>query len=107
VSRTPFRACSCKWSTFLSGLGHDAVTPSWFVEDYGGHHQPIPTVVGAGKFAMVCRAATCVAGTWSRPSLGETTRYLDGTGKPIALAPGVTWVELVPDNRPVAIAGGA
>jgi hypothetical protein len=76
-----------------------AVTMSWWIEDPSGSHQPIPTLLGTGP-ALVCRLGTCVAGTWWRPGegLSQITYYRDAAGAPIALAPGTTWVELVPSS---------
>jgi len=72
-----------------------AITMSTFIEDPSGSHQPIATLIGSGA-AYVCRAGTCVKGTWSRPSAADVTKYLDASGAPIPLAPGATWVELAP-----------
>lgn len=75
------------------------VTMSWWIEDPSGSHQPVPTLLGTGA-ALVCRQGTCVTGTWWRPGegLSQLTYYRDAAGNPIALAPGVTWVELVPSS---------
>jgi hypothetical protein len=71
------------------------VTMSTFIEDPSGSHQPIATLTGSGA-AYVCRAGTCVKGTWQRPSAADVTKYVDASGAPIPLAPGQTWVELAP-----------
>lgn len=59
--------------------------------------EPIPggTLVGFGP-AWVMSGGSVVAATWSRPSLGAVTTYTDSAGQPIALAPGRTWIELLP-----------
>jgi len=76
-----------------------AVTMSWWFESGGSSRQPIPTLLGSGP-ALVCRAGTCVTGTWSRPGegLSQITSYRDANGQPIDLVPGSTWVELVPSS---------
>ena len=73
------------------------VSMSWWIEDPSGSHQPIPNLLGSGA-ALVCRAGSCVTGTWNRPGegLGQYTTYKDVSGTAISLTPGVTWVELVP-----------
>ncbi len=75
------------------------VTMSWWIEDPSGSHQPVPNLLGTGP-TLVCRAGTCVTGTWWRPGegMGQPTYYRDAAGKPIDLTPGVTWVELVPSS---------
>jgi hypothetical protein len=75
------------------------VSMSWWFESGGSSRQPIPTLLGKGP-ALVCRAQTCVTGTWWRPGegLGQITYYLDANGQQIPLAPGSTWVELVPSS---------
>ena len=35
-------------------------------------------------------------GAWSRPTSSDVTKYADGSGAPVPLAPGPTWVELAP-----------
>jgi hypothetical protein len=43
-----------------------------------------------------------VSGTWSRASASDPMTMTDSTGKPMKLAPGITWVELVPDTSTVS-----
>ena len=61
---------------------------------------PIPEgdLVGSGQ-VWVFSAAHLVKGSWSRSGLTSTTRFVDDAGSPILLAPGRTWVELVPIGR--------
>ena len=42
-------------------------------------------------------------GTWKRRSSHALTKFFDASGKRIPLAPGTTWVELLPDTVPVEI----
>lgn len=51
--------------------------------------------VGKGK-ALVFRDGIRIEGTWSRPSRPDRAIFRDRRGRDIAMAPGVTWVELVP-----------
>ncbi|MGH9285182.1 MAG: DUF3048 C-terminal domain-containing protein, partial [Acidimicrobiales bacterium] len=46
---------------------------------------------------------TLVHGRWSKASLAAPTVYVDDAGQTIALAPGRTWVQLLPADRPVEI----
>ena len=64
--------------------------------------QPSPEVVatGTGK-AYVFRGGKMIAGTWRRSSLKDITKFVDARGNVIPLAPGNTWVELLPQTIPV------
>ena len=41
-------------------------------------------------------------GRWSKPDAATPTRYTDGAGNPVKLAPGSTWVHLAPLGTPVS-----
>jgi hypothetical protein len=56
----------------------------------------------ASGAAEVFRDGVEVTGTWSRNGLGQPTQFTSSAGPPIALAPGRTWVELVPSTIPVS-----
>jgi hypothetical protein len=58
---------------------------------------PIPTgeLVGRGP-AWYLSGGRVVKGSWSRSALTATTQYTDASGASVRLAPGRTWVELVP-----------
>ena len=56
--------------------------------------------------ALVLRDGVEVKGTWSRSSLGQATQFKTTKGTPIALQPGNTWVELVPDTISVTTTPG-
>ncbi|MBO0894842.1 MAG: DUF3048 domain-containing protein, partial [Acidimicrobiales bacterium] len=73
-----------------------------YVEDATGAHQNLLMLTGTGP-AQVFRNGSVVSGTWSRPALGQKTRYLDAGGRAIALSPGNTWVELVPTTVAVTV----
>lgn len=72
-----------------------AMYPSAYVEDPSGVHENLLTLTGSGP-VQVLRDGSVITGTWQRASLSERTRYLDGYGRPIPMATGPTWVELVP-----------
>lgn len=65
------------------------------IHDANGVVSPEAITVGRGK-AYVFRNGRVIVGTWSRPKLGDVTEFRDARGDEIALAPGKTWVELVP-----------
>jgi hypothetical protein len=69
--------------------------PSPYVEDATGAHENALILTGSGP-AQVFRGGAVVNGTWVRPTLGQQTQLVDSAGHPILLAPGQTWVELVP-----------
>ncbi|MGH9065002.1 MAG: DUF3048 domain-containing protein [Acidimicrobiales bacterium] len=71
------------------------LTPSPYVEDATGVHEWDVGVVGSGP-AEVARDGTVVTGRWERPSAAAPTRLVDSAGQAISLAPGPTWVELLP-----------
>ncbi len=48
--------------------------------------------------AWILRNGMVEEGTWSCPQYGDITRYHFRDGKTMTLAPGNTWVELVPDK---------
>jgi hypothetical protein len=63
--------------------------------DHLGNHTPFSVTVGTGQ-AMLLRGGHTYAGTWSRPSMTGPTTWRTTTGAALALAPGRTWVVLVP-----------
>ena len=65
--------------------------------------QSIPTVglVGSGE-AWVSTGGATVQATWSKSSPTDQIRILDANGVAVRLAPGTTWVELVPLNGAVS-----
>ena len=48
------------------------------------------------------RNGRMVKGRWVRNSLGDVTKFEDAQGNMIPLAPGNTWVELVPSTISVS-----
>jgi len=65
------------------------------IVDAAGNPSPRITLTGRGR-AMVFRDGRMIAGRWSRPSLKDLTELTSRSGDVIDLAPGTTWVELVP-----------
>jgi hypothetical protein len=58
---------------------------------------PHLTLTGSGK-AYVFRDGRMIAGRWERASLHDVTRFVAKDGTEIPLAPGRTWVELLPST---------
>lgn len=65
------------------------------VEDASGSPSPVVRTVGTGQ-ATVLRDGKLYAGTWSRPSPTEGTRFTTASGEALPLADGPVWVLLVP-----------
>jgi len=66
--------------------------------DSHGTVVPLPVVIGSGA-AWVFRNGLFVKGTWSRANENSPMKLQTSTG-PILLAPGRTWVEVLPNTRP-------
>jgi hypothetical protein len=64
--------------------------------DSHGTVVPLPLVIGAGT-AWIFRGGTVVKGTWSRPSENSETTFKVGSSV-MSLAPGRTWVEILPNS---------
>lgn len=65
--------------------------------DSHGSVVPLPMVIGTGT-AWVFRNGTVVKGIWSRPKLASPLKLVTSTGATIALSPGRTWVEVLPNS---------
>jgi hypothetical protein len=63
--------------------------------DRSGAQVPEAELLGEGE-AWVATDGRLVKGRWTRPSVDVVTTYTDGSGAPVLLTPGSTWVELVP-----------
>ena len=68
------------------------------IVDAAGNEAPLVVVTGGGS-CWVLRDGVLVQGRWSRTGRGGPLRLLDSTGKPIALHPGRTWIELLPTGH--------
>jgi hypothetical protein len=69
--------------------------------DAAGNPSPVVTLTGSGT-AYVLRDGRMIRGTWERERLSDVTRLVARDGSEIALAPGRTWVELLPSDIDVA-----
>ncbi len=65
--------------------------------DPAGNPSPEIDVVGSGK-AWVFRNGRMIVGRWKRATLDDTTVFTSKSGEVIPLAPGTTWVELLPST---------
>jgi hypothetical protein len=63
--------------------------------DVGNNHVPTAEVTGQGDVIALSGGAM-VRGKWRKPTAAAVTAYDDLDGRPIRLAPGRTWVMLVP-----------
>ncbi|HUQ64284.1 MAG TPA: DUF3048 domain-containing protein [Acidimicrobiales bacterium] len=61
--------------------------------DTAGSQVYVAQMVGSGD-VLVASDGKVVKGKWSKPSTNAITTYTDAAGKPIALKPGRTWIEL-------------
>src|SRR6266511_709770 len=69
--------------------------------DAAGNVTPDVKVVGEGA-AWVLRDGKLVTGRWRRPAASEPVQLLGSDGAAIALHPGRTWMELLPERAPPA-----
>ena len=53
--------------------------------------------------ALVLTNGVAIKAKWNRPALEKAATFTDAAGKPIALTPGSTWVELPPVGQAVTI----
>jgi hypothetical protein len=73
------------------------------VTDPAGNPVPLTTLVSSGE-AQIFRNGQVLRGTWSKDDRDSPTRFTVG-GEQVRLAPGSTWVELVPNGRSVDVSG--
>lgn len=67
------------------------------IVDVAGYPSPEVKLVGQGR-AWILRDGRLIIGRWRRPSLGDVTVFETKGGDEIALAPGTTFVQLVPKD---------
>lgn len=60
--------------------------------------------IGSGELVLL-RDGRALTGTWEKPAATEHFRWLGSDGEPLPLAPGSSWIELVPDNGEVTVRG--
>ena len=65
------------------------------VGDSTGAVVPKARAVGAGA-AWLLSGPRVLRGRWHKPAAGAPTTYTDAAGRPLLLAPGPTWVEVLP-----------
>jgi hypothetical protein len=75
------------------------------IVDVAGNASPDVELTGSGK-AYVLRDGLLIVGRWERPSLDDLTRFIAKDGTEITLAPGRTWVELLPSTVEVEALDG-
>jgi len=65
---------------------------------------PIPKgqTVGTGT-ALILTDGMVIQAHWTKASPTAVTQYTDASGRPVALTPGQTWVELAPVGAPVNV----
>lgn len=68
-----------------------------YVESTGGTGDVESQTVGTGS-GYILRNGKVIRVLWHRPTLNDITTFTDSAGRPVALTPGRTWVELVPDT---------
>lgn len=66
--------------------------------DSSGSPVPDYDVLGTGE-AVVFRDGVALTGRWERGRLTDFFRFFDDAGQQISLAPGTTWIHLVPAGR--------
>ena len=74
-----------------------SVVVAMIVEEHkaeDGYHESI-AAVGSGE-VYIFQNGIAIHGTWSKPSVGDQIKFTDENGKEVALAPGQTFVEAVP-----------
>lgn len=73
------------------------VTYGPWVENSLGGLEVVSHMLGSGPLTVV-RNGVAISGTWQRPSLTSPTVLTASDGSTIALQPGNTWVEIVPNT---------
>jgi hypothetical protein len=72
------------------------------IVDAAGNHDPLDVIVGHGA-AVVLRNGRVVVGSWIRRRVGDDLALVDHLGRLIPLAPGRTWLELMPDYEHLSV----
>jgi hypothetical protein len=65
--------------------------------DAAGNPSPEVDQTGHGK-AFILRDGRMISARWERATLADTTTYTTRDGETVTLAPGRTWIELVPSS---------
>ncbi|MGY1763030.1 DUF3048 domain-containing protein [Geodermatophilus sp. SYSU D00779] len=72
--------------------------------DPAGNPVPETILTGTGR-ALVASGGHTVEATWSKPGTDDRVRLTGADGAPVTLAPGTTWVELVPNDSGAVATG--
>lgn len=72
------------------------------VLDASGSPTQDSVLTGTGE-VTVLRGGQSITGTWSRPGPDDQTEFRDAEGRPIELAPGNTFIHLIPQQRTVTV----
>lgn len=80
------------------------VTPGDRV-DAGGFPTVAIDVTGEGE-ALILRDGQSFDGRWAKASAGDQFAWRDAAGQPLPVAPGRTWIELVPTDGEVTVQEG-
>lgn len=65
--------------------------------DPAGNRVPETVLTGSGA-AVVASGGKAIPATWSKGAVGDVLSLVDSAGQPVRLAPGNTWIELVPNT---------
>jgi hypothetical protein len=72
------------------------------IRDVVGNPSPDDVVTGSGR-VWVLRDGKVVTGRWKRAGIGGAMTLVDKSGATIPLAPGKTWIELLPANATMSL----
>ncbi|MGK5170485.1 DUF3048 domain-containing protein [Geodermatophilus sp. CPCC 205761] len=72
--------------------------------DPAGNPVPETILTGTGR-ALVASGGHAVEATWSKPGTGDRVSLTGADGDPVTLAPGTTWIELVPNGGGAVVTG--
>lgn len=73
-----------------------------YIRDAAGNVSPEIVVTGGGE-AFVLYAGQAFTARWTRDSLTAHMRLVDASGNDLRLAPGNTWIHLLPSDRAVVV----
>jgi len=94
----PMRSESCTPIAVDNVVIQEVVVTDSNIVDVAGYPSPNVKVVGDGR-AWILRDGRLIVGRWSRASLGDVTVFETKAGDEIALAPGTTFIQLVPKGE--------
>jgi hypothetical protein len=75
------------------------------LNDGSKKHRLEADVVGSGR-AWISTNGITRQGTWKKPSLTAPTRFYDGSGKPVTLTVGQTFVQVMKTTDPISFVAG-